>query len=207
MSSTTNSLVKFISQQNNEASHQMAQIFAVAQVLEREVKAMHEQLRLQQQIPAQVMLRDPVTIRDAWGNISAFSLNHVTNLPAFVDMMKRRREANDPSDSEDIVHSMFDGLGFVPLVDQRILPLAESWEKILSPGQTIDMMIFNKRARLNNDPVLGSNVILAVRLGLCTASCLAGRVLNKEKFNYSRLSFMKVGWWNFKGEWWVVGEW
>ena len=108
----------------------------------QEVALMRKQVQLHTGMPAQVLLQNPVIMLDACGKIAPFHLEFITSAEAFLSILKIRfkHAGVSPQGLKKI-----DSSEFVLRDKQNDISLSNTWERILQPGQRVDMsMLFHR---------------------------------------------------------------
>ncbi|KAL9107385.1 MAG: hypothetical protein Q9187_008433 [Circinaria calcarea] len=101
---------------------------------------LQHELKLEKQIPPQILLQRPVVLLDACGKVAPFHLEFINSMEAFVAVLKVRFKQNGVS-ARGL--KKLDRLEFELHDQQHELPVTGRWEKIFKPGQKVDMsMVF-----------------------------------------------------------------
>ncbi|KAI4259185.1 MAG: hypothetical protein LQ352_000859 [Teloschistes flavicans] len=107
-----------------------------------EVQQVRCAVQLQLELPPQVALQKPVTLLDACGTVSAFHLDFINCIEAFLAVLKIRFQQHGV---EERGLKMLDNSQFVLEDFRGKLDLGKPWSQIIKPRQKIDMsMIFHR---------------------------------------------------------------
>lgn len=107
-----------------------------------ELQQMRGAVQLQLEIPPQVALQKPVTLLDACGKVSAFHLDFINCVEAFLAVLRIRFQQHGVT---EYGLKMLDDSQFVLEDFRGKLDLTKPWSQIMRPSQKIDMsMIFHR---------------------------------------------------------------
>ena len=107
-----------------------------------ELQQMRGAVQLHLELPPQVALQKPVTLLDACGKVSAFHLDFINCVEAFLAVLKIRFEQHGITESG---LRMLDDSQFVLEDFRGKLDLRLPWSQIMRPNQKIDMsMTFHR---------------------------------------------------------------
>jgi hypothetical protein len=111
--------------------------------LSLDIRQMHTTIKLQLSIPPQVLLSKPVTLLDACGKVSAFHLDFINCIEAFVAVLKIRFEQEGVNQTGI---KMLDQSEFILKDHRGTLELSQPWNRLLRPNQKVDMSMMFRRA-------------------------------------------------------------
>ncbi|MCJ1435150.1 hypothetical protein MMC27_004520 [Xylographa pallens] len=132
---------------NEQLVEQVSRLNNSNEDLHAKVDGLQKLLQFQQSIPPQILLQRPVQLLDACGRVTAFHLDFIDCVEAFVAVLKVRFRQNGVTEKG---LQKLDNFEFVLRDRSKELSLQRPWQLVIKPGQSVYMSMIFRQPRISS---------------------------------------------------------